>query len=159
MTPVPPITFRPAGVGDLNGLYDLETQSFTSDRVSRRALAHLLQRANAAVIVAERDDRPQPLVGSVIVLFREGSRLARIYSIAVSPTVRGQGVGGRLVEAAEAAARQSGRTGMRLEVRKDNAASIALFEKMGYQRFGEYVNYYEDQMDAWRYEKHLPDPP
>ena len=159
MTPVPPITFRPAGVGDLNGLYDLETQSFTSDRVSRRALAHLLQRANAAIIVAERDDRPQPLVGSVIVLFREGSRRARIYSIAVAPEVRGQGVGVQLVDRAEAAARSKGRTGMRLEVRKDNAASIALFEKMGYQRFGEYVDYYEDHMDAWRYEKHLPAAP
>jgi ribosomal protein S18 acetylase RimI-like enzyme len=132
--------------------------------VSRRALAHLLQRANAAVIVAEcgdrpLDDRPQPLVGSVIVLFREGGRLARIYSIAVSPKARGHGLGGRLVEAAEVAARQAGRTGMRLEVRKDNAASIALFEKMGYQRFGEYVDYYEDHMDAWRYEKHLPAAP
>jgi hypothetical protein len=34
-------------------------------------------------------------------------------------------------------------------------ASIALFTRLGYKPFGEYGDYYEDHMDAWRYEKSL----
>jgi predicted double-glycine peptidase len=59
------------------------------------------------------------------------------------------------VEAAEAAARERDSVYIRLEVRKDNAASIALFEQAGYRLFGEYDDYYEDHMDAFRYEKRL----
>jgi hypothetical protein len=60
-----------------------------------------------------------------------------------------------LVAAAEAAAWSRQRAWMRLEVRKDNAASIRLFESLGYHRFGEHRHYYEDHADAWRYEKTL----
>jgi predicted double-glycine peptidase len=44
---------------------------------------------------------------------------------------------------------------MRLEVRCDNAASLALFEGLGYRRFGVLDDYYEDHMQAVRFEKSL----
>ena len=152
MTSAPRLAIRSATVGDLNALHDLETRSFTSDQVSRRALAHLVMRAHAATLVADHDGQ---IVGSVIVRFRRGSRSARIYSIAVASVARGQGVGARLLHAAEDTARHAGCTRMHLEIRKDNAASISLFEKLGYRRFAQYPGYYEDGMDAWRYEKSL----
>ena len=65
------------------------------------------------------------------------------------------GVGRALVERAEQEAWHQERAWMRLEVRKDNTASIGLFESMGYRRFGSRPGYYGDLMDAWRYEKTL----
>jgi hypothetical protein len=44
---------------------------------------------------------------------------------------------------------------MRLEIRLDNTASIRLFERLGYKRFGYYDDYYADHMGAVRYEKLL----
>lgn len=93
------------------------------------------------------------MLGDAVVLFSRGTATARLYSIAVDPGARGRGVGRVLVEAAEAEAWRRERAWMRLEVRKDNAASIGLFESLGYRRFGEHADYYPDHMDAWRYEK------
>jgi len=42
-----------------------------------------------------------------------------------------------------------------LEIRIDNVASINLFESLNYQRFGMYEKYYENAVDAFRYEKIL----
>lgn len=44
---------------------------------------------------------------------------------------------------------------MRLEVAKNNEKAIRLYQKMGYQVFGEYPQYYEDQQDALRMEKSI----
>jgi len=138
--------------GDLSQLVALEQLSFDSDRISRRQFRHLLSKANAAVLVKECDSQ---LLGEVVVLFNRATSTARIYSIAVAPRARGQGIARQLVQVAEATAWEHRRAWMRLEVRKDNAASIALFESLGYRRFGEHRHYYEDRADAWRYEKTL----
>ena len=44
---------------------------------------------------------------------------------------------------------------MRLEVRRDNPASLSLFRRHGYRQFKEVLDYYEDHMDALRFEKRL----
>lgn len=148
----PSLTTRMAVAADLGALVALETTSFQpEDRISRRQFRHLLTRANAAVLVAETADGT--VLGDVVLLFSRGTATARLYSIAVDSAARGRGVGRVLVEAAEAEAWRRERAWMRLEVRKDNTASIGLFEARGYRRFGEYADYYADHMDAWRYEK------
>jgi ribosomal protein S18 acetylase RimI-like enzyme len=144
---------RPAVLDDLDALLVLEESAFEDDRMSRRALRHLLTRAHAAVLVA--DDAELGVVGSVTLLFSRATATARLYSIAVDERVRGRGVGRALVQAAEAEVWARERAWLRLEIRRDNAASIALFEGLGYRRFGEYADYYADHMGAWRYEKGL----
>jgi ribosomal protein S18 acetylase RimI-like enzyme len=148
---LPPPTVRAATAEDLDTLVELENASFEEDRISRRQFRHLLTRGNAAVLLAEEGEGR--MLGDAVVLFSRGTATARLYSIAVDPGARGRGVGRVLVEAAEAEAWRRERAWMRLEVRKDNAASIGLFESLGYRRFGEHADYYPDHMDAWRYEK------
>lgn len=143
---------RTATLADVDRLVALEQQCFDSDRISRRQFRHLLGRANAVVLVIERDGQ---LLGDVVVLFNRATSTARIYSIAVDQQARSQGMARQLVVAAEEAAWERQRAWMRLEVRKDNVASIKLFESLGYHRFGEHRHYYDDQSDAWRYEKTL----
>ncbi|MDP3209316.1 MAG: GNAT family N-acetyltransferase, partial [Rhodoglobus sp.] len=72
------------------------------------------------------------LLGNLVLLLRAHSRTARIYSVVVSPQARGLGIGNRLVEAAERAARAAGRESVSLEVRGDNAAARARYAKRGY---------------------------
>ncbi|MCP5305520.1 MAG: GNAT family N-acetyltransferase/peptidase C39 family protein [Chromatiaceae bacterium] len=153
-SPVTPavVQIRTAILDDLEGLVALENRCFTDDRISRRQFRHLLTKGHTATLVAEHAGE---IVGSLVVLFSRGTATARLYSIAVAPEMRGHGVARQLVEQAEAEAWREERAWMRLEIRKDNAASIGLFESMGYRRFGSHADYYADHMDAWRYEKAL----
>ncbi len=87
--------------------------------------------------------------------FHRSSDIARLYSIAVSDHGRGRGIAKALLAAIEHAARMHACARLRLEVRQDNAAAIALYERSGYSRFAARPGYYEDGADAWRYEKRL----
>jgi len=44
---------------------------------------------------------------------------------------------------------------LRLETRRDNLAMQRLVKNCGYQKFGTIANYYEDLMEALRFEKSL----
>ncbi|MEJ2106738.1 MAG: ribosomal protein S18-alanine N-acetyltransferase [Acidiferrobacteraceae bacterium] len=143
---------RAARPEDLDALVAIENRSFTVDRFSRRSFRYLLTRANAETLVFEEEGR---VLGYVMLLFNTGTSLARLYSLAVDPDSRGHGLGAQLIEAAEAVARDRDCITLRLEVRSDNPESIRLYEKLGYRRFGSLPDYYEDHMDALRYEKSL----
>jgi ribosomal protein S18 acetylase RimI-like enzyme len=146
------ITVRAAEMADLDALVDMESRCFDSDQISKRQFRYLLTRANASVMVAERQGM---LLGDAVVLFSRATSVARLYSLAVDMEARGRGVGTRLIKAAEKEAWSHSRAYLRLEVRKDNQAALRLYESLGYRRLGELAHYYEDQMDAWRLEKSL----
>ena len=143
---------RQATLQDLDSLVTLENRCFTGDRLSRRSFRHMLTKAHASMLVVESNGA---IPGYVIVLFHAGTSLARMYSLAVDPDAQGAGLGRRLMEAAEDAARDNDCVYMRLEVRHDNRAAIRLYEGMGYRRFGSYDAYYEDHAEALRFEKRL----
>lgn len=143
---------RPATPEDIDALVAIENLCFETDRLSRRSFRHMITKAHAALLLEEAKGTVR---GYVLVLFNAGTSLARMYSIAVDPAQRSQGIGRQLMQAAEQAALAQDCVTLRLEVRVDNAASIALYESMGYRRFGFYDDYYEDHMDALRYEKRL----
>jgi ribosomal-protein-alanine N-acetyltransferase len=151
----PKVRIRRARASDLDALVELENGVFSSDRISARQLRHHLGSPGARILVARHG---RDVVAAAIVFFRAGSRIARLYSIAVAPRARGWGVGARLLAAAEQSARRLGRTAIRLEVRTDNLAAQTLYERRGYHRFGLKKNYYEDGQDALRYEKTLTRP-
>ena len=134
---------------DLDALEELE-QGFPGDRISRASLSRLLGRDSAIVLVAETDGQ---VVGDAIVLFRTGFRTARLYSMIVSPEHRGKGVARALLAQAEAAARERGSVSLRLEVREDNRAAIALYSSEGYEVIGGAPDYYEDGGGAIRMRK------
>jgi ribosomal-protein-alanine acetyltransferase len=150
--PVAGHVIRPAVRADLTALVALENTTFATDRLTRRNFQWMLSKANSALLVATLDER---LVGYILVLFHDGTSLARIYSIALDPSARGRGIGDALVEAAEQAALAEDCAYVRLEVRPDNAPAIRLYERHGYRKFGRYRDYYEDHADALRYEKRV----
>ncbi|WP_126457282.1 GNAT family N-acetyltransferase/peptidase C39 family protein [Sulfuriflexus mobilis] len=143
---------RTATLNDVSALVALEDLCFDTDRLSRRSFRHLLSKGHALTLVDEDNGQ---LRGYIMLLFHAGTSLARLYSIAVAPPFRGQSIAKQLVKAAENAALAQDCVSMRLEVRQDNIATIRLYEELGYRKFGSVADYYEDHMDALRFEKGL----
>lgn len=148
--------FRNASAEDLPSLLSLENQCFEHDRLSPRSFQWMISRAHASLIVAQAAGQ---LMGYALLLFHRGTSLARLYSIAISPAARGQGLGKRLLAEAEHTARSVDCAYMRLEVRPDNQTAIRLYEGVGYRRFAVINDYYQDHADALRYEKRIIEQP
>jgi ribosomal protein S18 acetylase RimI-like enzyme len=156
------IGIRHAETADIPALLAIEEQSFPTDRMTQRNFRYAILKAKGVVLVAYRqvpNVQGPPLAyrssAYGVVGFHAGTPFARLTSFAVAPGDRGQGIGRRLLTALEQAAADHGGRGMRLEVRADNAAAIALYTAAGYRRFAEYADYYEDGMAALRLEKAL----
>lgn len=143
---------RRATLGDVDALVQIEEASFPGNRLDRRRFRYLLTQANSVTLV---DAEGETVRGYILVLLRADSPCARVYSVATHPAHLGQGVAARLVDAAEQEASARGCTGMRLEIRVDNAASLALFSRRGYTVFGRHQAYYHDGADALRLQKRL----
>ena len=142
---------------DIDALLQLEETCFSSDRLSRRSFMRFVSKGAHNLLVA---DEAGSLLGYVLVLFRSGTSLARIYSIAVSPVARGKGVASQLLEQAEAIAARRYCLFIRLEVASGNTAALELYRKFGYKPFAHIKQYYEDGADAEQLEKRLlPVPP
>jgi ribosomal protein S18 acetylase RimI-like enzyme len=147
------VAIRAASPADRADIFALEQRAFAFDRISRRAFGHLLARANAAVLAALADET---VCGCAVVLFRRGSARARLYSIAVAPECRRQGIGAALLAAAEAAARARGTCSLRLEVRADAPTVQAFYRRYGFRAGAIRAGYYQDGADAVCMEKALP---
>lgn len=147
-----PAEIRTARATDVDDLAAIEKAVFASDRISRRSFRLLIERETAEMLVAEYDGH---IAGYAVVLFRKGSGVARLYSIATGPFFGGRGIGRLLLERAEEAAFEHGRMMLRLEVREDNARAIRIYEQSGYRKIGRELGYYGDGQTALRYEKTL----
>lgn len=145
---------RTARPEDLDALLRLEA-TFPGDRLSRRALRHHLRNPRACLRVALDGGS---VVGDALLLRRAGSREARLYSLVVDPAWRGRGWARRLLDDAETCARRTGCRALRLEVRCDNAAAIALYRAAGYREAGRIEGFYDDGSAALRMRKALDAP-
>jgi ribosomal-protein-alanine N-acetyltransferase len=143
---------RRARAGDLAAIDAIEQTAFVGDRLSHRSLRHHVRSETSVMLVLVVERR---VVGYSLILLRKSSPRARLYSIAIDPNQRGQGLGRVLLQESEKAAQARGASTMRLEVRGENARAIGLYERNGYRRFAVVLDYYEDGAPAWRFEKTL----
>jgi GNAT superfamily N-acetyltransferase len=87
--------------------------------------------------------------GAIRALGPESGEVKRMW---IDPAVRGQGLGGRLLDALEAAARRLGYDRLRLDTHVVLIEAIGLYEAHGYRR----IDRYHDGPDPTHfYEKHL----
>ncbi|WP_075188268.1 GNAT family N-acetyltransferase/peptidase C39 family protein [Teredinibacter haidensis] len=146
------LLLRPAVFSDLDALLAVEQECFDGDRLSRRRFRHWINAENGLLIVAEKGSS---VVGYGLVILQRGTRLARLYSLAVASRHRGEGLAVQLLQLLEALAVDHKRLFMRLEVSSENKAAIQLYEREGYRIFAEYCNYYEDHSNALRMQKSI----
>lgn len=146
------VHLRTASIADLDQLIRLEKLCFAKDQLSRRSFKSWISAQHGSLVVAEQHNE---LIGYGLLWCHKGTRLARLYSLAVDPEKRGMGIAHLLIQELERVAENNKRIYMRLEVAKKNKAAIAFYLKNGYTVFGEYYDYYQDHDDALRMQKRI----
>lgn len=141
---------RDCKAADLIALVALEQRCFDTDRLSKRSFSYWIKAKHRVFMVVEHDSQ---IIGYGLVIMRKGTRLARLYSIAIDKNIEGKGVGRQLMLALEKQTVDAGKLFLRLEVEKTNVRAIGLYESMGYKIFGDYAHYYENNGDAFRMQK------
>lgn len=141
---------REASPADLPALVDLENEAFAGDRISRRDWRHLLTSPSALVIVS---DDAEGLTGCSVILTNRRTAVARLYSLAVAPRARRQGIAQALLRQAMASSAGIGAHLLRLETRSDNLPAQALFSRLGFRPFRRVADYYEDGAEAIRFQR------
>jgi ribosomal protein S18 acetylase RimI-like enzyme len=149
---------RRADIRDAAALETLEASCFTTDRITPRQWRYQLRRPSIEVWLAPTGEDSTLPRGALVLFFRRGSRLARIYSLAVLPADRGLGLGGALLELATERARDRGCTRLALEVREDNGPALRLYERAGFEVKRTLTGYYDDGATGLRLEKAVRGP-
>jgi [ribosomal protein S18]-alanine N-acetyltransferase len=152
-----PQNIRKAKLNDIDSIFKIEQKCFEGlTAYSRRHLKYLALKANSTCLVEIQGEN---LRGFIIVDCREGSLVGSIETIDVDPEYQNQGIGTKLLAAAEEEMRQQGITTSQLEVSEKNAFAIKLYKKAGYklkERLREYYLYnHNGTRDALRLIKPL----
>jgi ribosomal protein S18 acetylase RimI-like enzyme len=147
------VKFRKAKVGDIPQLLEVENACFSYDQLSRRNFHWMIKKAHSIFMVLEYKTK---LIGYGLVLINRGTSLARLYSICLLDEYQGFGFASKLVKELETkAADDEDCAYLRLEVKDNNKSAIKLYEKLGYAKFTEKEDYYDDGRTALCYEKRI----
>lgn len=148
MAEAPPVVIRKARADDLEAIeWDGEYRRYRL--VYQRAYAESL-RGRRVLLIAEADGR---VIGQIFVqvdsaLSGGNNRAAYLYALRVRPEYRNRGIGTELVREAESTLRQRGFVRALISVAKDNHAARRLYERLGYDVFGEDAgnwSYFDDR--------------
>ncbi|HOP06401.1 MAG TPA: GNAT family N-acetyltransferase/peptidase C39 family protein [candidate division Zixibacteria bacterium] len=148
----PHIKIRQASEHDLPFLLRLEEAAFSKDRFTHDQMEYLLTRSRATTFLLELSGQP---AGAAIMLWRNNLRLARLYNIAIDPTIQSRGLGSKLLKACEREAVLRGCDRISLEVREDNTTGIRFYEKHGYTIERAMPDYYSDGMTGLKMARSL----
>ena len=129
---------------DLDSIIKLE-QTFGEEAFSPRVLKYHINKGHT-LICRENDQT----IGYSIVCFRNNSRIARLYSIAVAEPFRGKGYGRALLKASESFALTMDCDHMSLEVAEGNDSARALYASEGYGSPKRIEGYYTDGSASYR---------
>lgn len=140
---------RKATLKDLSSLVKLENEVFNYDQLKRSSFRKFILSSNDLWVI----ERDKEILAYILILKRKGSLKTRIYSLAVSPLCRGQGLGKSLLT--HALHSLKGYHSSRLEVKVDNVGAIQLYESLGFKQIRRIKGFYSDGQDAFVFEKTL----
>jgi ribosomal-protein-alanine acetyltransferase len=154
------LIIRQADPSDAAAIYALEQRCFAriEETFTRRQIQYALTSPRAIGLVAEQDG---VIVGWSLALVRRHRRSmsGRIYAVAVDPSRQGRGLGRRLIAPLLDALRDRGAARAYLEVRTDNLGAISLYRKLGFTDHDILIDYYGDNLHAYRMRLELADAP
>jgi ribosomal-protein-alanine N-acetyltransferase len=130
---------------DVDRVLEIEREGFAHPW-SRELVERELDHAWSRLLLAE--DGPAGAVVGYIVFWIVHDEV-HVLNVATTLAARRRGVGRALMNAAEEEGRRRGARLSTLEVRRSNAAAIALYLGLGYRQIGVRPNYYaEEREDA-----------
>lgn len=139
------VTLRAMGREDVGDVASLESRLFAHDPWSAELFHQELDEVPATrrVQVAVDGDA---IVGYASLRFvgAEGD----VNTIAVAPEAQGSGIGAMLLDWLTATAYDLGVRHLYLEVRSDNEAALAMYQRRGFERIDLRRNYYGSGVDA-----------
>ncbi len=145
---------RPARAGDLPAIMVVENSCFGIERYDDDLMDDYLQaslRSYQTILVmafenAAADKKGDP-AGYILGEMDDGET-GHIVSVAVMETLRDRHLGGLLIDRVCASLRAAGAQRIKLEVRKENAPAIHLYEKRGFKRTEDLPHYYGPDDDG-----------
>lgn len=130
---------------DLDDALQVERLAFGEAAWSASMLSGAL-RAHPQLFFVAQDSEGEALIGHAI--GQLAGDVGEVLEIGVVPSARRRGVGGLLLAELERALERGGAAELWLEVRADNTAARALYERRGYAVTGRRPRYYADGVDA-----------
>lgn len=137
------MTIRSWKFEDILRISELEKECFPKEPWSYRMLADSFSGENFIGILCD-DEGEVAGYGGVTV----GYDTADIDNIAVAENYRGGGIGGAILEALVAAARERGASRVFLEVRVSNSVAMSMYLKHGFKGVYARARYYTDGEDC-----------
>jgi len=130
---------------DLKEIFALEQLCFDAEAFNRRQLRYLLSQARGYFLVTKQEGK---ISSFMILLKKKKSSGLRLYSIAVNPKFRGQGLAQIMLKEAVARAAADGYKYVTLEVSEINKPAVNLYLQQGFEVFGERKAYYKNGSSA-----------
>ena len=125
----------------IQAIFEIEQRCFPgATSYSKQQLRHLTLHANSTCLVESKDG---VIRAFVIITYRMGSVTGHIETIDVDPTFQNQGIGLKLLRAAETDMKQRGMRWSQLEVSEGNNAALELYKKAGYKFKEKIEGYYQ----------------
>lgn len=142
------INIRRATIVDVEDIIAVERESFTTPWPRQAFIDEMTRNIVSYYIVMEQGAEIVGYMGMWVIVDE-----AHITNIAVHPKARRQKIAELAVRQMMLLAKERGAIRMTLEVRKSNAAAIALYEKIGFVSSGLRKDYYieprEDAIIMW----------
>lgn len=139
-----------AGERDLDGVLEVERESFTNPWTREMYTWELQNRAVCHIYVVRTPELPVAGFCAFWLVFDE----IHINNVAVRPGFRSQGLGTALMHRVFEEAQRLGARRATLEVRASNTGARRLYERLGFYLSGTRRNYYtnpvEDALILWR---------
>lgn len=136
------IEIKKARVEDLDGVYEIENQSFPFPW-KKEIFEDEFKTSISNIYLAKSQ---QEILGFIIFWIVRGEM--HILNIAVHPDQRKNGIGKKLIEFSEKFAKERGVKYCLLEVRESNKTAQKFYEKFSYEFLYKRAKYYEDGEDA-----------
>jgi ribosomal protein S18 acetylase RimI-like enzyme len=131
---------RNAEPTDIDAIDAIEQRCFDgATAYPKNQLAYLIFKANSTCLIEAKGDI---IRGFIVALYRNGTHGGYLETLDVDPTFQGQGIGFRLLCAAEEEMRLRELKFSQLEVSEGNKAALALYQRAGYKPKKRLVGYY-----------------
>ena len=141
------LKIRSARLRDLDQLLQIEAVAFEEYRLSRQSLLRHIKSKRNKLRVAVTDGA---ICGYALVFLRSNSCAARLYSIAVLPHFRGQGVASSLLDHIIMRLPNWKRSVLTLEVKSSNSDAKSLYQSYGFVVSSTLGDYYGRGQDGIR---------